>query len=81
MVVCLFSYMRQLYAYMFMYFAPGVNREKIVFHSKYLQKKYLVHNDQAISSRGCVFIGHQISLTKFFCFHSTKRVNCPLEGL
>ena len=42
MVVCLFSYMRQLYAYMFMYFALGVNREKIVFHSKYLQKKYLV---------------------------------------
>ena len=42
MVVCLFSYMRQLNAYMFMYFALGVNREKIVFHSNYLQKKYLV---------------------------------------
>ena len=40
MVVCLFSYMQQLYAYMFMYLGLGVNTEKIVFHSDDLQKKY-----------------------------------------
>ena len=40
MVVCLFSYMQQLYAYMFMYLALGVNTEMIVFHSDDLQKKY-----------------------------------------